>query len=274
MSDTKVHLLDGGTLVIDGYHAFWNRGPGGEFRFPCYSVLIEHADGLYIFDTGYDHAHVMKVLPFEKPLQTAAQTIPGQLALLGRKPADVNYVINSHYHFDHCGGNKYLTEACTICHAAELEACECPQPFEMLGYSDLSFSPDVATTRGAAAEPGTAPGAAPQLDIYTPKFETVTGDQQIAKGLWLFETPGHTAGHYSLMVELANRRPMLFTADACYSQKSMETMCIASFHLDPVASVNSLKRLQDLAEKHDAELFYSHDPDTFPHYKKAPGFYS
>ena len=28
MSDTKVHLLDGGTLVIDGYHAFWNRGPG------------------------------------------------------------------------------------------------------------------------------------------------------------------------------------------------------------------------------------------------------
>ena len=38
MSDTKVYLLDGGTLVIDGYHAFWNRGPGGEIRFPCYAV--------------------------------------------------------------------------------------------------------------------------------------------------------------------------------------------------------------------------------------------
>ena len=43
MTDTKVHLLDGGTLVIDGFHAFWNRGPAGEVRFPCYSVLIEHA---------------------------------------------------------------------------------------------------------------------------------------------------------------------------------------------------------------------------------------
>ena len=271
MSDTKVYLLDGGTLVIDGYHAFWNRGPGGEFRFPCYSVVIEHTDGLYIFDTGYDHDHVMAVLPFEKPLQTAAQTIPGQLALIGRKPADINYVVNSHYHFDHCGGNKHLTAACTICHALELEACRCPQPFEMLGYSDTSFSPDVAAARGAEAEPL---AAEPPLDIYTPKFETVTGDQEIAKGLWLFETPGHTAGHYSLMVELANRRPMLFTADACYSRKSMEMMCIASFHLDPVAGVNSLKRLKALAEKHDAELFYSHDPDTFPDYNKAPAFYS
>ena len=45
MSDTKVYLLDGGTLVIDGFHAFWNRGPGGDLRFPTYSVLVEHADG-------------------------------------------------------------------------------------------------------------------------------------------------------------------------------------------------------------------------------------
>ncbi len=267
MPDTKVYLLDGGTLVIDGYHAFWNRGPGGELRFPCYSVLIEHQDGRYIFDTGYDHDHVQRVLPFEKPLQTPEQTIPGQLAQLNLKPQDIDYVINSHYHFDHCGGNKYLTEACTLCHAKELEACECYQPFEHLGYSDLSFAPELQAKRdGAPAEPA--------LDIYTPKFETVTGDQEIAKGLWLFETPGHTAGHYSLMVELANRRPMLFTADACYSQKNMDMMCISSFHLDPVASLQSMARLKELADKHDAELFYSHDPDSFPTYQKGSAFYS
>ena len=270
MSETKVYLLDGGSLVIDGYHAFWNRGPGGEFRFPTYSVLVDHPDGRYIFDTGYDYDHVMKVLPFEKPLQTEEQTIPGQLALLGLKPEDINYVVNSHYHFDHCGGNKHLTTACTVCHAAELEACGCPQPFEMLGYSDLSFSSDVAAKRAEAA----GNGGDVELDIFTPTFETVTGDQEIAKGIWLFETPGHTAGHYSMMVELAGRRPMLFTADACYSQKSMEMMCIASFHLDPVASVQSLHRLKELAEKHDAELFYSHDPESWPDYIKAPAFYS
>ena len=268
MSANKVYLLDGGTLVIDGYHAFWNRGPGGELRFPCYAVLIDHPDGLYIFDTGYDHAHVERVLPFEKPLQTETQTIPGQLEIVGLKPADINYVINSHYHFDHCGGNIHLTEASTLCHAKELEACGCPQPFEVLGYSDLSFSPEMQQQRGSKVL-----NALP-LDIYTPKFETLGGDQEIAKGLWLFETPGHTAGHYSLMVELKNRRPMLFTADACYSKKNMDLMCISSFHLDPVASLNSMQRLKDLAEKYDAELFYSHDPASYPDYQLAPNFYS
>ena len=194
MSANKIYLLDGGTLVIDGYHAFWNRGPGGELRFPCYAVLIDHPDGLYIFDTGYDHAHVERVLPFEKPEQTEAQTIPGQLAAVGLKPGDINYVINSHYHFDHCGGNIHLTEACTLCHAKELEACESPQPFEMLGYSDMNFSPEIRDKRGMDAP------AEPALDIYTPKFETLGGDQEIAKGMGLVETPGHTAGHYSLMV--------------------------------------------------------------------------
>ena len=268
MSETKVYLLDGGSLVIDGFHAFWNRGPGGELRFPTYSVLIEHDDGRYIFDTGYDYDHVQRVLPFEKPLQTAEQSIPGQLALLGLQPKDVNYVINSHYHFDHCGGNKHLTEACTICHAIELEACGCPQPFEMLGYSDLSFSPDIARERGAAE------AETQELDIYTPKFETITGDQEIAKGMTLIETPGHTAGHYSLLIELTNRRPMLFTADACYSQKNMDMMCISSFHLDPTASVQSMKKLKALAKERDAELFYSHDPESWPDYVKAPAFYS
>ena len=275
MSDTKVHLLDGGTLVIDGFHAFWNRGPGGELRFPCYAVLVEHRDGLYLFDSGYDYDHVMKVLPFEKPLQTPEQTIPGALALIGRTPGEIDYVINSHYHFDHCGGNRHLTEACTVCHAAELEACSHHQPFEHLGYSDMSFAPALAGGGGREEESSVGGSGDPALDIYTPRFETVTGDQEIAKGLWLFETPGHTAGHYSMMVELSGRRPMLFTADACYSRKNMELMCISSFHLDPTASLASMRRLQQLAEEHDAELFFSHDPESFGGYVKAPdGFYS
>jgi 4-pyridoxolactonase len=270
MMDTKVYLLDGGSLVIDGFHVFWNRGPAGEVRFPCYSVLIEHQDGRFIFDTGYDHDHVMKVLPFEKPQQTADQTIPGQLAKVGLRPTDINYVINSHYHFDHCGGNKHLTDACTLCHAKELEAAAHPQAFEHLGYSDLSFSPSIATAGGSLA----LSPAEPALDIYTPTFETLRGDQELAKGIWLFETPGHTAGHYSLMVELAARRPMLFTADACYSKTNMDMMVISSFHLDPVASLGSMHRLKELAAKFDAEIFYSHDAESYASYLKAPGFYS
>ena len=74
--------------------------------------------------------------------------------------------------------------------------------------------------------------------MYTPKYELIEGDAEIAKGVRLFETPGHTAGHYSLMVELAGRRPMLFTADAIYAAKSLELRAIASFHVDPSPRMN------------------------------------
>jgi 4-pyridoxolactonase len=69
MSDTKVYLLDGGSIVIDGFHMFWNVGPAGEIRIPVYSVLVEHKEGRFLFDSGFDYDHMMKVLPFEKPLQ-------------------------------------------------------------------------------------------------------------------------------------------------------------------------------------------------------------
>ncbi len=272
MKDTKVYILDGGTLVIDGFHVYWNRGPAGEVRFPVYSVLIDHADGLYLFDTGYDYDHVMAVLPFEKPQQTKEQTIQGAIEKAGYRTQDINYVINSHYHFDHCGGNKHLKEACTVCHAAEFGQCKCPQPFEILGYSDMSFHPDML--REKAKREGKDLPPDPEMDVWTPKVELLTGQQEIAKGLHLIETPGHTAGHYSLLVELSGRKPMLFTADAAYTRKGFDEEIISSFHLDPVAAVQSIRKLKDIALKHEAEIFVSHDLEQFGTYKTAPAHYS
>ncbi|MBW2618464.1 MAG: N-acyl homoserine lactonase family protein [Deltaproteobacteria bacterium] len=268
MPKTKVCLLDGGSLVLDGFHIYWNRGPGGEVRFPCYSVLIDHPEGRFLFDTGFDFDHVQRVLPFEKPIQTGAQTLPGALSLLGLKTEDIDCVINSHYHFDHCGGNKHLLNTRTICHSLEFESLKNPLPFEGLGYSDLSFVPEIA--RVQADPEKTQPQ---NLDLLPPNFELIGGDTQIVKGLWVFETPGHTAGHCSLMVELGDRRPMLFTADACYGQKSLDLMCISSFHVNPTASLDSMQRLKDLAAEYDAELFFSHEDESYAGYLKAPDCY-
>jgi len=267
MTDTKVYLLDGGSLVLDGYHVFWNRGPGGEIRFPVYSILVEHAEGRFLIDSGFDHDHVMKVLPFEKPQQTKEQTIPGALGLLGLEPKDVGTVVNSHFHFDHVGGNKYFPHAKKLCHRDEIAQAATPQPFEVLGYSDLSFSAEAAAARGKSEQL-----LAGTTDANS-RFETVAGDVELAKGVHLLFTPGHAIGHYSLLVEFQTRRPILFTIDAAYTQKSLETLCQASFHIDPVAGVASMRRLAKLAEDREAELMFSHDPQNFPNYQTGPKFY-
>ena len=192
MADTKVYLLDGGSLVIDGFHAFWNRGPGGEVRFPCYAVLIEHQDGRYMFDTGYDFDHVMRVLPFEKPIQDKEQTIPGLLAGIGLKTDDINYVINSHYHFDHCGGNKHLHKACTICHAKELEA---ERQLPAVRASRL-FRPHLRA--GAAQEEERRQGAAARSGARHVHAEVPDADRR----------PGDRQGHVAVRDARPHRRPL------------------------------------------------------------------
>ena len=269
MKEIKVYILDGGSLVIDGFHMFWNRGPAGEICIPCYSVFIDHPEGRFLFDTGFDYDHVMRVLPFEKPIQSKEQTIGGGLSLAGVKPDEIDYIINSHYHFDHCGGNKHIINAVTICHELEYEACLHYQPFERLGYSDLSFAPQFIQM-----ENNTGGDQFQSKDKPALKFKKVSGDIEIAKGMTLIETPGHTAGHYSLLVELLNRKPMLFTVDAIYSEQSLDMNCISGFHLDPVAGHRSIERVIEIAGQSNADIFFGHDPKNFPKYKKAPEYYA
>jgi 4-pyridoxolactonase len=245
----KVYILDGGSLVIDRSEVLWHIDVGTPVRFPVYSVVIEHPEGVFMFDTGYDLAHVQKVLPFELPEQTDQQTVPTQLKAAGFEPEQVGYVMNSHFHFDHVGGNRYLTEATTLVSKEELRHAKVPEPFEHLGYSDLSF------------------------DFSGVKYEKVAGDVEIFDGIWLYETPGHTAGHYSLLVEVDGGPSMIFAGDAAYTQENLQREIVGGFHLDPTSAVESIRRLKRLARQREAEIFPSHEMEPFLKWKKAPEYY-
>ena len=105
-------------------------------------------------------------------------------------------------------------------------------------------------------------------------FEGIEGDIELAKGVHLIATPGHSIGHYSLMVEFAARKPIIFTIDVAYRRKSLETLCQASFHIDPVAGVASMRKIQKLAEDKEAELLFSHDMENLQTYRTGTQFYA
>ena len=267
MTDTKVYLLDGGTLVLDGFHIWWNKGPGGEVRFPVYSVLVQHAEGNFLIDTGYDYDHVQRVLPFEKPQQTGQQTIPGALKHLGLEPKDIGVVFNSHFHFDHVGGNKFFPHAKKVCHKDEIAQSAKPQPFEVLGYSDMTFSAEAAEARGMSDQ------LTDGQTTENTKFEVVEGDVDLAKGVRMLFTPGHAIGHYSLFVEFSSRRPLLLTLDAAYTRKNYENDINAGFHIDPIAGVESMRLLKKLEKETGAEVLFSHDAESFKDYRTGVNAY-
>lgn len=266
MKSTRVCLLDGGSMAIDGHKIYWNRGPAGDIRFPVYSVLVEHENGLFLYDTGFDLEFMQRYVPQDQPIQSPDQTLPAQLAKLGYRPEDVTHVIDSHLHIDHCGGNHLFPRAKIVCHEKEYEQARNPELFEGLSYGAVAwFAPQLVQHRQEIPA-----GVDPTL---SPDFELLSGDIEFAPGVWLLETLGHSAGHYSMLVELRGRRPMLFTGDAAMTPKNLEMMVVGGFHLDPVAGTRSLQRLKDLAAEHDAELFTSHSMPEFETWRKAPEWY-
>ena len=105
------------------------------------------------------------------------------------------------------------------------------------------------------------------------KYEFIEGDVELAPGVTLLYTPGHTVGHYSLLVEFDNRRPLLLTLDAAYTRKNYDNDINAGFHIDPVAGVNSMRRLKEIEKAKDAEVLFSHDPESFKDYKIGVNYY-
>ena len=165
--------------------------------------------------------------------------------------SDVTTLVNSHLHFDHVGGNKHFAGVKNVVHDQELAQARNHEPFEFFGYSDKTW------------------------DYEGASFEPVSGDLDLAKGLWLFETPGHTIGHYSLLVkpESSAARPMLFAFDVVYTQPALEKGIQPGFHIDPRAGVRSIARVKEVAAEHGADIYLSHDAEAFATYKHAPDFY-
>ena len=245
----RVWLLDNGSIVIEHTQLMWNV-PGPQVRIPVYSVLVEHDDGLFLFDTGIDLDHMNRVLPFELPEQTEEQTIPAQLERCGFGLGDVTAVVNSHLHIDHVGGNRLFagTGARHLIHERELAQARNHEPFEFFGYSDKSW------------------------DYEGANIETFSGDTELATGLRVVETPGHTVGHCSVLVE--GDEPLLFAMDVAYTAAALERGIQPGFHHSPVDGVRSIAKVKRLAEETGAEVFYSHDMDAWGGYRRAPEHYT
>jgi 4-pyridoxolactonase len=244
----RVFLLDNGSIVIEHTQLMWNV-PGPQVRIPVYSALVEHDDGLFLFDTGIDLDHMNRVLPFELPEQTEEQTIPAQLERCGFGLGDVTAVVNSHLHIDHVGGNQLFksTGVRHLIHERELEQARNHEPFEFFGYSDKSW------------------------DYEGANIETFGGDLELAPGIRLLETPGHTVGHCSVL--LKGDRPLLFAMDVAYTAVAMDRGIQPGFHNNPHDGVLAIARVKEVAAEHGAQILYSHDMEAWQGYAHAPDHY-
>jgi N-acyl homoserine lactone hydrolase len=173
---------------------------------PVSSALIRHKQGNVLFDTGchpsvVDNAEgrwgpLAKVM---KPLMTADETLLPSLACVGLGPDDIDIVVNSHFHPDHCGCNQFFTKATILAHAREVEAAKVPGA-ETAGYLRLDWDTgqSIETVNG-------------EKDLF--------GDASVV----LLPLPGHTPGSLGALVNLDRDGPFLLASDSVSLRQHLDT---------------------------------------------------
>lgn len=134
---------------------------------PVLAYLVRHPDGLVLFDTGIG-AGDAEVDAHYRPRRHGLREA---LAGAGVSVADVSLVVNCHLHFDHCGGNPLFAGTPLLVQATELATARA-------GDYTIDALVDF-------------PGAV---------YRELDGEAEILPGVHVLPTPGHTAGHQSLVV--------------------------------------------------------------------------
>ncbi len=234
-----------------------NKGKSIEFSSTCY--LIQHRTDYLMWDTGVPESTIgdpkgWSTLP-SLIVYHLDRTISSQLAAIGLKPADVNYVLVSHTHGDHIGNIGLFPDATVVMQQAEYLWINSPPP------SDPNLSTLVTLARKLLGQPR--------------RLELITGDIDIFRdgSVRLISTPGHTPGSQSLMVHLAKSGYIVLSGDVAHLEDNFERDIVPSLNVDKGESVASMDRIKQIMADYDAQLFINHDKHQADQLKRLPDYY-
>ena len=227
-------------------------GSEGRIRFPVPAYLIKHPKGTVLFDTGLHPAsqqdalgRIGELANFFQVEFRPGEDIKSRLEHLQIDANKIDFVINSHLHFDHTGGNELVPNAKIIIQKREWEAGHLPEMIQANAFNpnDYEHGHLVKQVEG-------------EFDLF--------GDGTIVT----IPTFGHTPGHQSLKVKLTSGTIVL-AADACYLRKTIEDLHLPALVFDRSEMLRSLFILRKL-QSAGARIFFGHDPSFWNQIPQAP----
>jgi len=187
---------------------------------PVPAFLIEHPTaGLALVDTGFHPSvAVDPVQSFGRTFGRANefrmdhdQSLHALLRARGIEPRDIGLVVMTHLHNDHASGVSEFPDATFLVDEREWEAATAPRGL-LRGYRTQQFD--------YGFDWRSIDFGAPAVDSFASFGHTVDlfGDGSVR----LLSTPGHTAGHMSLLLALSSGREALLCADAAYTRRAID----------------------------------------------------
>ncbi len=259
------HALEGGRQWLDGGAMFgvvpkplWERRipPDGRNRIPLAlrCLLVEHDAGPVLIDTGLGNKESDKfreIYGVENAGKAGPTQLEDALAGAGFRPEDVRWVINTHLHFDHAGGNTYAAgdrapspsialsfpNATYVVQQRELEFATHTNERTAASYLDHNFAPV-----GAAG-----------------RWRLVNGETELLPGIRLVPTPGHVPHHQSVVIANGGERAC-FLGDLVPTSAHVPLPWIMGYDLEPLVTLETKRALLSRAEADGWILVFEHDP--------------
>ncbi len=228
-------------------------------------LLVEHDAGPVLIDTGVGNKESDKfrdIYGVENAGRTGPTQLEDALAAAGFRPEDVRWVINTHLHFDHAGGNTFIPlhrpPSPSIPPAGRTEGAVAQLTFPNATYVVQQRELEFAThtnerTAASYLEHNFAPvGAAG-------RWRLVNGETELLPGIRLVPTPGHVPHHQSVVIADGGERAC-FLGDLVPTSAHVPLPWIMGYDLEPLVTLETKRALLSRAEADGWILVFEHDP--------------
>jgi glyoxylase-like metal-dependent hydrolase (beta-lactamase superfamily II) len=251
----KMHFLSGGRVRMR--KATYDPGVdrGVLFEMPVISALVRHPQGNVLFDTGChpdvatDPAsrwHGME--KFMTPIMPPGENVLTALSAIGVAADDIDVVVCSHLHPDHCGCNTFFSKATCLVHANEVAAARAPDAVAM-GF--LAGEWDVGLPLDEIAG---------ERDVF--------GDERIV----LIPLPGHTRGTLGARIVLDRDGTFLLASDTVSLRSTLDTGVVPRNTWNADALTASLAEVRRI-EQQGATVICGHDDAQWQSLRKGVDAY-
>ena len=256
IQNLEYYLLNDANCRVDGGGAFglvprivWQQllppNQDNTIPFALNSLLIFSEGKTILVDTGYG-AKLDAKARHQVQLQRPQGDVVEQLAARGISAEDVDIVINTHLHLDHCGGN-------TLRQGDKLVPTF---PNAYYYVQRLEWAEAIA--------PNERTQATYFLENYVPLQESgqlklIDGNTKITGQVRTAVTRGHTRGHQVVILE-SNGETALFVADMATLHYHFQRLAwVTAYDVEPLESIETKRIWQQWAVERDALIIFQHD---------------
>lgn len=198
----------------------YQQGYGKRIWLPVWVFLLRGNDKNILVDTGLDENELFVPKEFEEETGLVAKSLVEGLEDNGLRPDDIDIVINTHLHDDHCGNNSLFPKAKFYVHRDELAFCKSPHPLDHR-YDDYF--------------------------IEETEFNEIVEGCELLPGVELVVSPGHTVGSLTVLVETGEGK-VAITGFCCNKENFPENgpaVC-PGVHVDAIAAYDSIQKIKNM----------------------------